>query len=127
MTQLLRSPTQRERPFHLFDSRLLRGGVVVALAATIWGSGLVVVESRVLTVARWVADHSGATWASESWRTAGRPRLDHAVTAGYQEFRQFAMKLFDFVDVTTPTNRTLDVGSDGIGLRSVFRYQLANP
>ena len=108
MTQFLRSPTHRERPFHPLDSRLLRLGVVVALAVTIWSSGLVVVESRLLTGARWVADHSGATWASEAWRTAGRPRVDHAVTAGYQNLRQLAMTVFDYVDVSTPTNRTVE-------------------
>ena len=82
----------------------VRLALVSALAAAVWSSGVVSVENRIITAARWVADHSGATRASEMWHASGRPAVDHAATAGYQFVRQSAMSVFDYLNISTPTN-----------------------
>jgi hypothetical protein len=106
--QLFESPARRRRRSNVFDSRLLRLGCAVALAATIWSYGLVGFEKRVLIAARWVADHTGATWASEVWRSTGQPKVEHALTTGYQDLRQSTVTAIEHVDVGAPAERAVE-------------------
>lgn len=78
--------------------------MIGALVATVWSFGVGTVETRIISAARWVADHSGATRASEVWHARGRPAVDHAATSGYQFFRQSATSVLDYLDISTPSN-----------------------
>jgi hypothetical protein len=98
----------RRRRSHLLGNRVVRLVVVSAAAALIWNSGFLTVEKRLVSAARWTADHSGATRASEIWRSRGRPAVDHAVTTGYQTLRQSATHVLDYLDISGSTNRTVE-------------------
>jgi hypothetical protein len=98
----------RRRRVHLFGNGFVRLAVAAVFAAAVWSSSLVAVETRIMTAARWVADHSGATRASEVWRASGRPKVEHAATMAYQTLRQSATTVLDYLDVSMPANRTVE-------------------
>jgi hypothetical protein len=97
------SPATR-RHGYLLSRTFVRLALVAVFAAAIWNSGVLGVEKRVVIAARWVADHTGATRASEIWRASGRPAVDRAATTGYQFVRQAAVGILDYLDVSTPAN-----------------------
>ena len=98
----------RQRRVHSFWTSFVRFAVGAAFAAAIWNFGLVGVQTGIVSGARWFADHSGATRASEVWRATGRAKVDHAATTGYQFLRQSAASVLDYLDFGSPSNRTFE-------------------
>ena len=101
---------------------LLRVGAIMGTVVILSSYGVDRLESGLFRTARSVADYSGATRASELWRTAGRPKVDRILTATYQGFRQSASGLIDHLDFLTPANRTAEkIGKAAVDSSSAAR------